>query len=598
MTHHNEHNTPQRESDAHNRQESDQSQSSQSKTETTGATTAVRKRLSAKATTWIAAGVAIVVVAALALVATLTYNASGESDTTEIDTIYTKQYQAQADAKVQAEKTAETYTADNMLVLENPYGTNTTSLYVYFNTDNPTSVSYTVSAPDTDYPDFSATAYQDDEFQTSHEFTVLGLIPETNNTITFTIATKTGKQITKTLNYTMGPLLGSEEVQVADTKSNDATKLSDGLYAILGNDSDDQDFMYYYDNYGVIRGEIPIRFYRSHRLLFKDDIMYFSVSTRDIIGMDRLGHIVKWYNTGDKYILHHDYAMDSDGNLVVLATDTDTDTIQDNIIKIDTETGAITKLVDMGDLYASYKESAEFASMGVSATTTDDTSKNFDADATPAKKDWIHLNTIQLLDDGSAILSSRETSTIIKLDAIESNPSIDYMIGEKSFWKDSDDAKYLLTKDTSDGDWSSTGGQHTVTYESDSSLPAGQYYLYMFDNNYGSSNTRPDYDWAAHIDAISTKYTSGDHSNYYKYLVDETAGTYKLVSSFEVPYSPVVSSAQELSDDTILIDSGTKGMWGVYDTDGTLIEQYQMKVDAGYIYRVYKYDFKGFYFAA
>nr|WP_291761940.1 aryl-sulfate sulfotransferase [Bifidobacterium sp.] len=110
------------------------------------------------------------------------------------------------------------------------------------------------------------------------------------------------------------------------------------------------------------------------------------------------------------------------------------------------------------------------------------------------KKDWLHLNTIQLLPDGSAIVSSRETSTAIKLDSLETDPSIDYMIGQQSFWKNTAFAQYLLAQD---GDAPATGGQHTITYERDPSLPDGQYYLYMFDNNYGMSNTRPDYDWGA-----------------------------------------------------------------------------------------------------
>lgn len=199
-----------------------------------------------------------------------------------------------------------------------------------------------------------------------------------------------------------------------------------------------------------------------------------------------------------------------------------------------------------------------------------------------------------MLDDGSVILSSRETSTAIKLDDLESNPTIDYMIGEKSFWKGSGYTSYLLTKI---GDSAGTGEQHSVTYEKDSGLPDGQYYLYMFDNNYGLSNTRPDYDWASNVEGIQTSFTKGTHSRYYKYLVDENAGTYKLVKSFNVPYSPIVSSTQELDDGTILVDSGTKGLFGVYSSDGTLISQWKMTLMKNIIYRVYQYDFSGFYFA-
>ena len=49
----------------------------------------------------------------------------------------------------------------------------------------------------------------------------------------------------------------------------------------------------------------------------------------------------------------------------------------------------------------------------------------------------------------------------------------------------------------------------------------------------------------------------GTTSYYYKYKVDENAGTYTLVQSFEVPFSGYVSSVQEC-EDTILVDSGCR----------------------------------------
>ncbi|MCI1664464.1 MAG: aryl-sulfate sulfotransferase [Bifidobacterium crudilactis] len=514
--------------------------------------------------------------------------------TAQIEQVYTTGYQTQAAENLQKERDKNTHDEDNIFVKNNPYGTNTTGLYVYFTTTDAVKLSYTVSAQGTDYADFTATPDKGDEYTTTHEFQALGLIPGVTNTITFTMTAKNGKQTTRSIEHKGAKLLSDVEVQLASTKNNTSQNLGNGLYAILGNDSDDQDFMYYYDVHGVIRGEIPILFYRSHRLLFRDNIMYFSVSTRDIVGMNSLGRIVKWYNTGSNYILHHDYGMDEDGNLIVLATDIRKDTIQDAIIGIDADSGKVSTLVDMSKLYASYEQTTEVASMGSSAKTTDSTSSSFDPDTSDVKKDWLHLNTIQILDDGSAILSSRETSTIIKLNDIESNPSIDYMIGEKNFWKDTDFAKYLLTQG---GSFPNTGGQHTVTYEADSSLPSGQYYLYMFDNNYGVSNTRPDYDWAANTDGVNTTYASSGNSRYQRYLVDENTKSYKLVSSFNVPYSPIVSSAQELSNGTILMDSGVPGVFGVYDGDGTLISQWKMTLRKNIIYRVYQYDFHNFYFA-
>lgn len=39
--------------------------------------------------------------------------------------------------------------------------------------------------------DFSRNVYQDEEYQKEHEFQVIGLIPDTENTITFYITKKT-----------------------------------------------------------------------------------------------------------------------------------------------------------------------------------------------------------------------------------------------------------------------------------------------------------------------------------------------------------------------------------------------------------------------
>ena len=123
----------------------------------------------------------------------------------------------------------------------------------------------------------------------------------------------------------------------------------------------------------------------------------------------------------------------------------------------------------------------------------------------------------------------------------------------------------------------------------------------MFNNNYGQSPTQT-YDWTQ-IDGIQTKTNSNlsttelaqASSYYYKYLVDENAGTYELVQSFAVPYSSHVSSVQELAGN-IIVDSGFQGIFGEYTKDGTLLKQFQMKLNKYMIYRVYKYDFDGFYF--
>lgn len=550
-------------------------------------------RLHPRTLRWILAAIAVIVVALLCLLPQPDVNATVRQTRIErlnalVENVYTADFQQMRQEQLIAERDEEPRTIDDIYVKDDPYATNTRSLYVYFTTEQPATVSYTVAAEG--YPDFSADAYEGvDGATTEHEFLVLGLLPDLTNTITLTITDETGGTTERVIEREGLDLLGTEEVRLEQpVQPDEGADLGNGLYAILGNDSDDQDFMFYYDANGVLRGEVPILFYRSHRLLFDDDgLMWFSASTEKMAAMDRLGRLVKILDLGDRYILHHDYAFDADQNLVLLATELNRSDgcVQDQIVKLDTDTGKVTPLLDMGDMFPEYKMSTDHAGIDES-----------DLSAT-GKWDWIHFNTIQMLPDESALLSARETSTIIKIDDLEGTPTLDYMIGEPSVWAGTPQEDDFLTKV---GDFPDTGGQHSVTYVDDPALPDGQYYLYMFDNNYGLAQTRPDFDWTV-IDGIVTKYsiaTEGAYSQYRRYLVDENAGTYTEVNAFDVPYSPLVSSAQELDGGRVLIDSGLQGLFGVYDeSTGELLAQYRMKLNTSYIYRVYEYDFKGFYFA-
>ena len=487
-----------------------------------------------------------------------------------------KTYNAEEQQKIADElekkKESQEYTLSNMLIEYNPFGTNTQSLYVYFETDSAVKVSYTIHVKEDDIADFSRNVYQDEEYQKEHEFQVIGLIPDTENTITFYITNEDGSTDTNEIVYEVGSLYGEEAVQLDTDVKQSADKLEDGLYVVLGNDSTSKDFMYfmyYYDNNGVLRGEVPLLGYRSHRLIFDENSMYYSISEKKMAQVNRLGQVTKVYDLGN-YKLHHDYVFDENGNMLILATDTTQDSVEDIVLKLDVNSGEVTEVLDLGDLFGEYKKTCV---------------KN-----SSDELDWMHINTIQYIGNGSVLLSSRETSTIIKVDNIYDGPVVSYMIGEKDFWKDTSYVSLLLNKK---GDFTIQGGQHTITYETDESLADGQYYLYMFDNNIGISETRPDYDWSS-IGLKVSSAVDGKNSKYYKYLVDENEGTFELVDSFKVPYSRYVSSAQETGDN-VLVDSGLKGTFTEYDADHKAIVTYKMDYEK-FIYRVFKYKFDGFYF--
>lgn len=488
-----------------------------------------------------------------------------EEKLAEIEKVYDIDSQARIAKKLEEKKKENDYTIDRMLIQYNPFGTNTQSAYVYFQTENPAKVSYTVSVSDKEIGDFTQEVTQEKEYQTEHEFQVLGLIPGMENKVSFTITEENGRVTKRSYAYKMGDLLGDEEVKL-ETKIHKEVvdELSDGLYVVLGNDDSHLDFMYYYDNQGILRGEVPLLGYRSHRILFDQDVMYYSISESRIAGVNRLGQVTAVYDLGD-YSLHHDYVLDDDGNILILATDVSQDSVEDVVIKLDVKTSQVTEVLDLGEFLGNYKASCV---------------KNEDGEL-----DWMHINTIQWMGSGQIILSSRETSTIFKISNLYQSPKIDYMIGADKFWSGTGYENLLFAKE---GDFTIQGGQHSVTYVKDETLKDGQYYLYMYNNNIGYSETRPDFDWSS-VGVTNTAAKEGNTSYYYKYLVDENTRTFQLVESFKVPYSGYVSSVQEL-DGNIITDSGFAGEFREYDENHHLLASYKMGMEK-FIYRVYKYEF-------
>lgn len=486
----------------------------------------------------------------------------------EVEDPYQITTQEEIHQKIETLKQENTYTQNHMLMIYNPYGTNTLGMYVYFQSEEAVTVSYTIHVDDLDVNDF--TRKLSDTFTYEHEYQLIGLVPKEANTIIFTFMKEDGTSTTYETTVYINDVRGSEPYHLDITEGNSTQYLSNGLYVIFGNDDEDGDnFMYLYDNDGVLRSEIPISDIRSHRLIFHNDLMYFSNSTSQIAAMNALGQIVNVYDLGS-YSLHHDYILDQN-NLLVLATDTQSNTVQDQILSIDLESGDITPIIDMKQLMPSYYESC--------------------SDISSDELDWMHLNTIQSMGDDRILVSSRETSTIIQINDIYTNPYVNYMMGEYTYWQNSEYQNLLLDKE---GAFPSQCGQHSINYIEDTTLPDGQYYLSMFNNNFGYSKTQSSYDWSI-LPGVATKTTAENvSSKYYQYLVDETTGTYELVDSFPVPYSAYISSAQEVGDN-IIIDSGSKNIFGEYDSDHNLIRSFTLDHES-FIYRVYKYDFIGFWF--
>lgn len=479
-------------------------------------------------------------------------------------------------------KTSMTWTATTPLAVLNPFGTASNELYLYFQTDVATKVSYTIHVEDEDIPDY--TAYAADasgqEYSRIHEFQIIGLVPGETNQVTMTISGSWGnaRQIV------------SFTVEMPETRSGYATKLevtdgssdaaqAGGLFAMMRVNGY-LGYGFFYDNDGILRYEMVLEGYGLDRMLFDGDEIITCVSSSKLARINGLRQVTRVYDL-EGYELHHDIGFGADGEVLALAEEVDGETVEDRVLSIDLESGEVSEILDFTQVMQGY-----FA-MTRPVTPTDD----FFWQA--GEWDWIHLNSLQYMpEDDSLIVSSRETSTIIKVTGIHSAPAVDWLAGDSRFWADTPYADLCLTQV---GDFVPQYGQHCVellAQEGD-----GVYTLVIYNNNYWSLNTRDDFEMEV-ADTVGTDlYGDGSEtSQVYIYRIDENARTFELADSFDVPYSSIVSDGVHCDNsDNWVVNSGVSMVFGEYDPEGVLIREYKYDCTMQN-YRTFKYDMTGFWF--
>lgn len=472
---------------------------------------------------------------------------------------------------------SQTPTFTQPLIVSNPFLTNTTGLYLAFSTDEAVKISYRIDAQG--YPSFEKNLKQNEEYATSHQYQIIGCIPNVDNLITLTATTQDGQQQQMQFHYTPPKLSTTSEMNYQLSKQESDESLSEGLFAVIGNQAGEK-ATYLVDNDGYIRAEMPIVNYNSMRLVFNDQQeMFMAVSDSKIVKLNALGQVKQVLDLANTdYLIHHDYILNDKNQLIALATSKTAKKqagyVEDRIITIDLSTQEVTEIANFEELLPDLYQKA---------TGIEEHSNN------KGYLDPVHINSLQLTDNQQLLVSSRETSTILALKPDEQGIyQVEYMMGDEAIWQGVGECGQLLLE--KEGSFTSQYGQHSITYETAEDLSAGQYYLSFFNNNSTIMDSRIDISLAKIADK-----TAGKTSKYMKYLVDEKTNSYKLVESFDVPYSAYVSSVQNYQNH-IIVDSGQQATFAEYTSSGKMIQRFTQKTDTKYLYRVYKYDFKNYYF--
>lgn len=480
------------------------------------------------------------------------------------------------------------YTLESPLAILNPFGTGSNGLYLYFGTSNPTQVSYTVEAEG--YPSYSATANNAGEngFSRVQEFLLIGLVPGEENTVTLLATTRQGREETFSFTIDMPESTSGYDTQLEVVEGDvDPTELSNGLFYAMGF-GDYYGYTFFFDNDGVLRYEMVLEGYHSDRFLWDEDgSLITCVGSQKIARLNRFGQVTQVFDLG-QYELHHDINWGPEGTILVLATDLEGETVEDQVLQIDLESGEVSHIVDFTQVFQSYFD----ITRPVQATDPFGLWSE-------GEWDWLHLNSLQYDEsDNSIIVSSRETSTIIKC-ALGEEPSIVWMAGNPDFWEDTEFAQYSLE---AEGDFPFQYGQHDVELMSAEEVEAlgfaaaedGQLYLRVYDNNYYAMSSRDDFQVEVPEDVGTSNMEDGVASHVYYYLVDQNQNTFTLVDSFDLPYSSLVSNVKWMGE-TYVVNNGVHQCFEEYDLEGSLIRQYNYTCTANG-YRVMKDDFEGFWF--
>ena len=507
-----------------------------------------------------------------------------------VESIYTMDYQDQAQALIDEYKSSAEYSLENPLFILNPYGTNRTGVYAYFNTKEATNITYTVSVEDENIADFTATLYSNEEGTpvTEHEGQIIGLIQGYVNTLTFEATDANGTVIAKTQYELNIPNFGTlDKLYFEAVETGDMTQISEGLFTILDydlQDSEEYSHILVTDNNGVIRAEIILDSIKQSPVVeFIDGNFVFAFDASKIGSMNNLGRVEKIYDLG-QYKYHHDMEYNPSNNtLVILADDSERDTIEEIVISLDMETGEISMAADFEVLMKDIMDRATRPEVNMMYS---------------SEFDWIHFNSVAFINDTDILLSSRELSSLIRVDNIYVNPTVSSIIADELLWEDTAYADLVYKKGN---EFSSHAGQHNLTIIHDDSLEEGQYYVTLFNNNWGSAPTWPEFDWSQleGVNLDRNAVTEGNMgSAWYKYLVDDNAKTYTLVDKVELPYAGFVSNAIQMPNGNIEFASGSSSMvFGEYDSEGNVIVEYSFAPDSFVgAYRAMKFTYKGFWF--
>lgn len=505
--------------------------------------------------------------------------------------IYDLAFQESVREKIDGLIAENAYDEDMPLVIYNPFLTNSQSLYVYFETQQPYSVSYSIHLPEEEYKDFKGNVVPNDPTTSYvHEFQITGLIPDTTNMITLRLTDQDGRVIIRRFYYynentveasaiqlkvTQGTKVVANEDKTVSTVPASEDSVAGGMFVTFPVANEVSPYLRIYDNDGVQRAELPLEEFGTKNMLFADGMMYYKVSETKIVGLNCLGQAEVIY-TAEGYTFGEDYCLDKNEDILVIAGRQSQKSSDDIILLIERATGEVTELVDMGNLLSEYKDLCRAAGK---------------------EAEWLHLNSIDLVDGNRILVSDEATGTIIKIRRLYNDPRIAFMVGDAEIFKETSYAEeYFLRVDN---EFEMHHNLSVVKYQEYDMIRESRHYIYLL-------NTNEDMEYGKKEEP---------YAYYYRYLVDEAEFGVRLKDSFVIPAVAEDGSIQWYGNH-LLVNGDLIPEFHEYDSEFQLIATYRYvepvvkkteeqleyeednpPADATVLFaRVLKFDFLDYYF--
>ena len=508
-----------------------------------------------------------------------------------VDAIYNKAKSAAAEDMLTDIKKKRDYSEEDPLWAYNPYGTNPESLYMYFKSKGRFYCRYTVSVDDDKIPDFTRTLDNgaSGNVAMEHEYQIIGLVPDKTNYLIFRLYNKKD-ELANTLYYKvdMPKSYSGAQTILKLEEGRSKTPLQNGLYTVFAGTGTKKQAVLLYDNSGVLRGEFPTKEIGYNMEQIYDTLVY-EVDDNTLARVNELGQVVDCLEIP----LHHiygEFAYDGAGAVYVLAQPVQRSQSLGSVVKVEVNSGDVSDALDLSDIPSLVK-----------------LVKRADKSGKLKGRNYMAPDSVQVTGINQLLLGSSKYSTIMKVSNVNSlMPKLDYMMTDQKLWNISGKGKAmkrlrkkLLTKALADGQaeptqatpivnsildsgktttpelFRSQYGQNALVVEKSSNLADGQYYVGMLNNNAGRG-------------------TSGQKNNsyYYKYLVDESAGTYALLEKERLTWNEKGGNVTPYDESFLYCRSGDH-IFEETGKDGRQIRSFHVK---GALYRVYKNDWKGFWF--